>query len=68
MRTVDACIHVFDDVLDIYLLFCIRTKQEHNVYTKKERYMKQLAIDITSGMVLGGAMITMTVWMMILSG
>ncbi len=30
--------------------------------------MKQLAIDITSGMVLGGAMITMTVWMMMLSG
>ncbi len=30
--------------------------------------MRQLIIDISSGMVLGGAMVTMTVWMMVLGG
>lgn len=30
--------------------------------------MRQLVIDISSGMVLGGAMVTMMVWMLVLGG
>lgn len=30
--------------------------------------MKQIVMDIGSGMVLGGAMIVMSVWMMVLGG
>lgn len=37
-------------------------------YTRNEGIMKQLVLDISSGMVLAGAVVTMTVWMMILGG
>lgn len=57
-------------ILLTFTLIGHRTKQEHLIYSQLKQgfAMRQVVMDVASGMVLAGFVSMMTIWMMVISG